>query len=62
MPHGRHEYWVTELIFKVGDKLERFGATWIVTSVGETDEMTGKHMTVTVRRADEPSSGEIDRT
>ena len=52
---GRTEYWFTERVFQVGDKLERDGVTWIVTSVGATDGAT-KHMSVTVRRdGDSPS-------
>ena len=49
MPNGQVEYWFTELVFVIGDKIERNGDTWIVTSVGETDG-AAKHMTVTVRR------------
>jgi hypothetical protein len=55
MPNGRTEYWFTERVFDVGDKLERDGVTWIVTSIGETAGAT-KHMSVTVRRdGDSPS-------
>ena len=49
MPDGRTEYWFTERVFAVDEKIERFGATWIVTSIGETDG-DSKHTSVTVRR------------
>ena len=43
-------------MFEAGDKFEHTGETWIVTSIGETDHATGKHMTVTVRRDDSSST------
>jgi hypothetical protein len=55
-PDGKTEYWLTALVFEPGDKLERYGETWIVTSVGETDGHV-KHMSVTLRRdGDSPRS------
>jgi hypothetical protein len=47
-PDRETEYWFTERVFVVGDRLERNGATWVVTSVGATDGKS-KHMSVTVR-------------
>jgi hypothetical protein len=54
MPNAPTEYRFTDRVFEVGDIFERAGETWVVTSVGETNEATGKHMTVTVRREDSP--------
>ena len=56
MPNGPTEYWITERVFQVGDKFDRLGETWVVTSVGKTDDATGKHVSVTVRRDDSPST------
>ena len=53
MPNGPSEYWLTERVFEVGEKFERWGSTWVVTSIGETDTKTGKHVSVTVRPAEE---------
>lgn len=49
-PHGRTEYWLTPLVFQAGDKLDRYGATWIVTSVG-SHERDGerRHTTIMLR-------------
>jgi len=49
MPDSRTEYWFTERVFEVGDMLEHLGEVRVVTSVGEPDATTGKHMVVTVR-------------
>ena len=56
MPNGPTEYWFTERVFEIGDTFERAGETWVVTSIGETDHATGKHVSVTVRRDDSPST------
>ncbi len=56
MPNGSTEYWFTERVFEIGDKFERLGETWVVTSIGETDHATGKHISVTLRRDDSPST------
>jgi hypothetical protein len=56
MPNGPTEYWFTALIFEVGDKFERAGETWVVTSIGETDQASGKHVSVTVRRDEAPTT------
>jgi hypothetical protein len=49
-PGRKTEYWFTALVFRPGDKLERNGASWVVTSVGDFgDNGDGKHMTVTLR-------------
>ncbi len=49
-PDGRTEYWLTALVFEPGDKLDRNGESWIVTSVA-SPEMAGerRHMTLTLR-------------
>jgi hypothetical protein len=49
-PDGRREYWFTDLVFEIGDLLERAVGSWVVTSVGELNE-AGKHTTVAVRPA-----------
>jgi hypothetical protein len=49
---GATEDWYTALVFKVGDRLERNGDSWIVTSVAPLDggdDGDGKHTTITVR-------------
>lgn len=55
-PQGRAtEYWYTALVFKVGDRVDRNGESWIVTSVAPRhggDDGDGKHTTITVRPAD----------
>jgi hypothetical protein len=51
-PDGKtSEFWYTARVFEPGDKLERDGETWIVTSIGETAD-GAKHMTVTVQDED----------
>jgi hypothetical protein len=55
-PDGKTEYWLTALVFKLGDTLNRNGETWIVSNVGETDGQI-KHMSITLRQdGDSPSS------
>ncbi len=56
IPNRPNEYWLTERVFKIGDAFERAGETWVVTSIGETNSLTGKHVSVTVRRDDSPST------
>jgi hypothetical protein len=34
-PDGAPEYWITDMDFKVGDSLERRGATWTVAGISE---------------------------
>jgi hypothetical protein len=53
-PDGKREYWLTALVFKVGDKLGRNGKPWVVASVGEPNA-AGKHTTVTLQPEDAPS-------
>jgi hypothetical protein len=61
-PDGKTEYWLTAMIFKSGDKLNRNGQTWIVSSVGETDGQI-KHMSITLRQdGDSPSSQDGNST
>ena len=56
MPNGPSEYWLTERVFEIGDTFERAGEIWVVTSIGETDHATGKHLSASVRRDDSPST------
>ena len=49
---GATEHWYTALVFKVGDRLERNGASWVITSISLPDggdDGDGKHTTITVR-------------
>lgn len=53
-PDGTTEYWLTTLDFTPGDKIERNGRTWTVTSIGGSKgDGQGRHMTVTVSAADD---------
>ena len=47
-PDGHREYWYTNQVFEPGDLLERWAASWVVVSVGDSTEMA-KHTTVVVR-------------
>ena len=53
-PNRPKEYWFTELVFEIGDEIERGGETWVVTSIGPKDSVTGKHISVTVRPDEQP--------
>lgn len=51
------EYWFTERVFEVDDEFERSGTTWVVASIGVRDQVTDKHISVTVRPdGDSPST------
>ena len=47
-PNGETEFWFTEQLFDVGDKITRDGQTWIVTNVGNFNR-DGKALAVTLR-------------
>ena len=47
-PDGRREFWFTDQVFEPGDLLNRWAASWVVESVGESNN-AGKHTTVVVR-------------
>ena len=47
-PDGHREFWSTNLVFEIGDLLERAAGSWVVMSVGELND-AGKHTTVIVR-------------
>jgi hypothetical protein len=47
-PDGEAEFWLTDKLFDVGDKITRNGQTWVVTSLGNFNR-DGKAMAVTVR-------------
>jgi hypothetical protein len=51
-PNGETQFWLTERIFVVGDKITRNGQTWIVTSLGNFNR-DGKALAVTLRPDDE---------
>jgi hypothetical protein len=58
-PDRRTEYWFTAAVFAVGDRFERNGSSWIVTSIAPPDGGTdgdGTHATITVRPDDAPTS------
>jgi hypothetical protein len=53
---GRTEYWLTALVFEVGDKISHGGRSWVVTSIAtpegyetRTADGDGRHATITVR-------------
>ena len=46
-PNGTTEFWLTEKLFEVGDKITYGGDSWIVTSLGNFNR-DGKAMAVTV--------------
>jgi hypothetical protein len=47
-PNGTREYWLTELVFEPGAKIQRNGSAWAVVSVSGGNA-AGKHMMVRVR-------------
>lgn len=47
-PNGDTEFWRTERLFNVGDKITHGDQTWVVTSLGNFDR-DGKAMAVTLR-------------
>ena len=47
-PDGHREHWFTDLVFEVGDLLERDAGSWFVVSVGDLND-AAKHTTVVVR-------------
>jgi hypothetical protein len=63
-PDGRTEYWLTTRAFKPGDKLQRGGRSWIVTSIGGREsDVDDRHTTVTLQPDDEgsrPSRASVD--
>jgi hypothetical protein len=52
-PNGDTQFWLTEQLFVVGDKLTRDGQTWIVTSLGNFNR-DGKALAVTLRADNGP--------
>jgi hypothetical protein len=59
-PDGRSEYWLTVRVFEVGDKLDRAGTTWVVTSItspdghrSDSEDGDDRHATMTVRSDDD---------
>ena len=33
-PNGETQFWLTEQMFEVGDRITRDGQTWVITSLG----------------------------
>ena len=65
-PNGRTEYRLTAQIFVVGDRLDRNGRAWVVTSITSpnghasgTQDGDGRHATITVRPHEDGSPGLI---
>jgi hypothetical protein len=63
-PDGRTEYWLTAQMFVVGDRLDRNGRAWVVTSITSPDghasgtqDGDGRHATITVRPHEDGSPG-----
>jgi hypothetical protein len=50
-PDGDTQFWHTNELFTVGDKITRDGQTWIITSLGNFNR-DGKALAVTVRPDD----------
>ena len=55
---GGPKYWLTALVFEVGDMLDRAGASWVVTSISapaghrsRSEDGDERHTTITVRPA-----------
>jgi hypothetical protein len=46
-PNGKTEFWFTDRLFEVGDKLSRKGKTWTVKSLGNFNH-DGKALAVTL--------------
>ncbi|HKY25728.1 MAG TPA: hypothetical protein VJM07_11255 [Gaiella sp.] len=58
-PDGRTEYWLTAQVFVVGDRLDRNGGAWVITSItspngqeSDTQDGDGRHATITLRPHD----------
>ena len=47
-PDGQTQFWLTKRVFAIGDKLNRDGKTWIVTSLGNFGR-NGKALAITLR-------------
>jgi hypothetical protein len=57
-PDGTTEFWLTARAFEPGDKLQRYGRSWIVTSIGGREsDIDDRHRTDTLR----PDDGEVSR-
>ena len=47
-PNGETQFWLTEQMFGVGDRITRDGQTWVITSLGNFNR-DGKALAVTLR-------------
>jgi hypothetical protein len=47
-PDGETEFWLTDKLFDVGDKITRNGETWVITSLGNFNR-DGKALAVALR-------------
>ena len=57
-PDGTTEFWLTARVFEPGDKLQRYGRSRIVTSIGGREsDIDDRHTTDTLR----PDDGEVSR-
>jgi hypothetical protein len=54
-PDGGTQFWFTDELFAVGDRIIRDGQAWIVTSLGNFNR-DGKALAVTLRAEDELQS------
>jgi hypothetical protein len=57
-PNGETQFWLTEQVFEVGDRIVRDGQTWVMTSLGNFNR-DGKALAVTLR-ADSDSQQPTD--
>jgi hypothetical protein len=51
-PNGDTQFWFTDTLFAVGDKITRDGQRWIVTSLGNFNR-DGKALAMTLRLDDD---------
>jgi hypothetical protein len=56
-PNAPTEYWLTTRVFNLGDRIERNGTAWVVTSITTPDghktltaHEDSRHATITVQR------------
>ena len=52
LPNGETQFWLTERLFEVGDRITRDGQTWVITSLGNFNR-DGKALAVTLRADDD---------
>ena len=52
-PNGDTQFWLTDEMFDVGDRITRDGHTWVITGLGNFNR-DGKALAVTLRLNGEP--------